>query len=73
MGQSLKRGKELRPDFAKTYDRIESIIAVGDNEDIVTPCPLKPGTYSYEVYLADSLANRDNPQLTLQGVIEVVP
>ncbi len=65
--------KEMRPDFARTADRIESFAAIGDNEDLVTPCPLKPGTYDYDVYLANSLANRDNPQLTLKGQIVVTP
>ena len=73
---SIKDGftcSELRPDFARTFDRIESVVAIGDNEDLVTPCPLKLGTYDYEVYLSNSMANRDNPQLTLKGKIEVVP
>jgi hypothetical protein len=73
---SIKDGftcSELRPDFARTAERIESVVAIGDNEDLVTPCPLKLGTYDYEVYLSNSLANRDNPQLTLKGQIEVVP
>ena len=63
---------ELRPDFVVSGDRIESIAALGDNEDLTTPCPLKPGTYPYEVYLFDRLTNRENPQLTVTGKIEVL-
>ena len=64
--------KETRPDFVLNGPRLESIAQLGSNEDLVTPCPLKPGTYPYEVYLFDNMGNRDNPRLKIPGTIEVV-
>jgi len=63
---------ELRPNFVVDSAGIESVIAVGDNEDLVTPCPMKPGSYDYTVYLFNSRADRENPQLTVPGTIEVL-
>ena len=63
---------ELRPDFVLNGPSIESIEAFGANEDLVTPCPMKPGTYPFQVYLFSRQANRENPQLTLEGSIEVL-
>ena len=64
--------KETRPDFVVNGPRLESVEQLGSNEDLVTPCPLKPGTYQYEVYLFDNMGNRENPRLKLPGTIEVV-
>ena len=63
---------EMRPDFVVNGDRLESIVALGSNEDLVTPCPLKPGIYEYEVGLFNSMGNRYNPRVTFKGKIEVV-
>ncbi|MFP6639706.1 MAG: hypothetical protein VCC04_05640 [Myxococcota bacterium] len=63
---------EIRPDFVLNGPRVESIYALGSNEDLTTPCPLKPGTYTYEVGLFDTPGNRDNPRVTFSGTIEVV-
>ena len=63
---------ELRPDFVLNGPQIESIETIGANEDLVTPCPMKPGTYPYTVYMFQNQAYRDAPQLTLKGSIEVL-
>jgi len=62
---------DLRPQFVFTGDRIESIRASGDNMDLVTPCPLKPGSYEYEVWLYEPRFDRGDPQRKLKGRIEV--
>lgn len=63
---------EIRPDFVLNGPRVESIYALGSNEDLTTPCPLKPGTYTYQVGLYDTPGNRYNPRVTFSGTIEVV-
>ena len=63
---------ELGPDFVLNGPQIESIETIGANEDLVTPCPMKPGTYPYTVYMFQNQAYRDAPQLTLKGSIEVL-
>jgi hypothetical protein len=62
---------ELRPLFVKNGDRIESVQVLGDNESLSTPCALKPGNYSYEVWLSESRMDRENPQLKVKGQIQV--
>jgi len=62
---------ELRPQFVLNGDRIESVQVLGDNENLATPCPLKPGSYDYEVWLSESRMQRENPQLKIKGRIEV--
>ncbi len=62
---------ELRPLFVRNGDRVESVEALGDNESLSTPCALKPGNYSYEVWLSQSRMQRENPQLKIKGSIEV--
>lgn len=63
---------EVRPKFVVDGPRLESVHALGSNEDLVTPCPLKPGTYKYEVGLFDASGNRNDPRVTFSGTIEVV-
>jgi len=65
--------KDLRPQFVLSGDRIESVQALGDNENLSTPCALKPGSYEYEVWLSGSRMDRENPQLKIKGRIEVSP
>ena len=64
---------EVRPDFVVNGPLLESMTIVGGREDLVTPCPLKPGVYEYEVHLFNSSGNRYNPQLNFKGKIEVGP
>jgi hypothetical protein len=33
---------------------------------------MKPGSYDYTVYLFNARADRENPQLTVPGTIEVL-
>ena len=63
---------EVRPDFVVNGPHLESIAAVGDNEDLVTPCPLKPGTYDYQVYIFQSPGDRYNPKYINKGQIVVL-
>jgi len=63
---------EVRPDFVVNGPHLESITAIGSNEDLVTPCPLKPGTYDYQVYLFESPGDRYNPELKSKGQIVVL-
>lgn len=47
--------KELRPDFVVDGDRLVSSRPLrGDDEDLVLPCPLEPGTYPYRIELSES-------------------
>ena len=62
---------DLRPLFVLNGDRVESVQALGDNESLSTPCALKPGTYTYEVWLSPSRMGRENPQLKVKGEIQV--
>lgn len=62
---------DLRPLFVNNGDRIESVQALGDNESLSTPCALKPGNYTYEVWLSPSRMDRENPQLKIKGQIQV--
>ena len=63
---------QLRPDFTANGDRLISIPISGDDENLVTPCPLAIGTYPYRVLLSQDGAETFNPQLTLQGTVMVV-
>jgi len=60
---------EVRPIFSQAADRFESIPVTADSENVTLPCPLKPGTYDYQIKLFESLGNMNNPQLVLDGTI----
>jgi hypothetical protein len=62
---------DLRPIFSKTGTGYQSIPITGDVENVTLPCPLKPGSYDYQLYLFDDMSGMDNPQRTLQGKIVV--
>ena len=64
--------KDLRPDFYPNGDRLISIPVEGDNENLVTPCPLVLGSYPYRVLLSEGGVETFNPQLTLEGTLMVV-
>ncbi|MAI27766.1 MAG: hypothetical protein CMN75_17205 [Spirochaeta sp.] len=64
---------DVRPNFVVNGPLMESITIVGGREGLWTPCPLKPGTYEYEVHLFNSTGNRYNAQLNFKGKIEVGP
>lgn len=66
--------KEIRPDFFKTADEIQSIPIRGGTLDLVLPCPLKPGVYDYTANLFSGQGTVDdmnNPQLRIPGKIVV--
>jgi len=64
---------DLRPDFYPNGDRLISIPVSGDNENLVTPCPLALGSYPYRVLLSEGGGVETfNPQLTLEGTLMVV-
>ena len=48
-----------------------SIPISGDDENLVTPCPLAVGTYPYRVLLSEGGAETFDPQLTLEGAVMV--
>ena len=62
---------DLRPVFSKTGAGYQSIPISADVESVALPCPLKPGSYDYQLYLFDDMSGMDNPQRTLQGKIVV--
>ena len=62
---------DLRPNWEQDASGIRSIPITGLVDDLELPCPLKPGTYSYELLLFDRLSDAYNPQLTLPGKITV--
>jgi hypothetical protein len=62
---------ELRPVFSKTGIGYQSIPISADVETVALPCPLKPGSYDYQLYLFDDMGGVDDPQRTLQGKIVV--
>lgn len=52
--ESVKSGftcDQLRPLFEKTADGYQSIPIRRDREDVMLPCPLKPGEYAYEIWI----------------------
>lgn len=62
---------ELRPIFVLSGDRVESAEVLRSGESLTSPCPLKPGSYSYEVWLSETRTQRENPHLKINGRIEV--
>ena len=66
---------ELRPLFSKVAAGYKSIPITGaGGENVTLPCPLKPGTYDYQIYLGgggDGSLGIDNPEQTLPAKIVV--
>ena len=68
---------ELRPLFFEVAAGYQSIQVTGaEGEEVTLPCPLKPGSYDYQIYLSnDAGYNRnsaiDNPTITLPAKIVV--
>lgn len=61
--------KELRPDFAKNGNTLESLPFRGVR--VTLPCALKKGHYPYIIKLASGVDSMDNPKYTLAASIEV--
>ena len=71
---------KLRPIFMKTAAGYQSIPVTGDMENVVLPCPLKPGEYEYKLQLfeggtlmgtGDGSAGMYNPTSDITGKIIV--
>lgn len=71
---------ELRPIFMKSAAGYQSIPVTGDMENVVLPCPLKPGEYEYKLQLFEAgtlmgagsgSAQMDNPTSEMAGKIIV--
>ena len=63
--------KELRPNFSRNGDTIESLPFLAGAVRVVLPCALKPGTYPYIIKLVSDIAEMDNPKFTLSAKIIV--
>jgi hypothetical protein len=69
--------KDLRPDFYVADGRLQSIAIASGQENVVLPCPLRPGTYRYQINLTsggEGVGGRSmgaNPQLTLDATLTV--
>lgn len=71
----------VRPDFMEmSGGGLQSIPIGGDDDDVDLPCPLKAGTYDYQIYLygasdlgagGNIAAGMENPQVTMKGRIIV--
>jgi len=65
---------DLRPQFAKVADGYESDLIRGDMANVITPCPLEPGSYEYEIRLFEGGGGMGGaPMRSLQGRIVVEP
>jgi hypothetical protein len=66
---------DLRPLFSKVAAGYQSIpITSAGGENVSLPCPLKPGTYDYQIYLGGGGMGGigiDDPQITLPAKIVV--
>jgi hypothetical protein len=69
---------DLRPNWMKTGTGYQSIPITmgGASDDLELPCPLKPGTYQYEIWLFSETMGGDpaameDPQSRMQGKIIV--
>ena len=63
--------KELRPNFSKNGNTIESLPFLAGAVRVVLPCALKKGKYPYIVKLVSDVRQMDNPKFTLQASILV--
>jgi len=63
---------DLRPGFSEVAGGYLSQPIAGDTERVELPCPLKPGSYAYELILYEpNLGGPDNPARKLPGSIVV--
>jgi|GEM_PF-3412016 len=63
--------KELRPNFMKDGNTVQSLPFQAGAVRVVLPCALKKGRYPYIVKLANDVAQMDNPSFTLSAEIVV--
>jgi hypothetical protein len=63
--------KELRPNFSKNGDTVESLPFQAGAVRVVLPCALKKGRYPYIIKLVSDFSQMDNPKFTLSAQILV--
>ncbi|HTF33709.1 MAG TPA: hypothetical protein VK714_08415 [Myxococcota bacterium] len=63
--------KQLRPNFSKNGDTVESLPFQGGAVRVVLPCALKKGRYPYTIKLVRDVSQMDNPSFTLSAQIVV--
>ena len=63
--------QELRPDFTRSADKIQSLPVHGDGEDVVLPCPFEPGEYEYVIELSEGVEAMYDPVRKLTARIVV--
>jgi hypothetical protein len=63
--------KELRPNFSRNGNTVESLPFQSGAVRVVLPCALKPGRYPYIIKLVNSVSQLDNPSFTLSAQILV--
>lgn len=63
--------KELRPNFMKNGNTIESLPFVAGAVRVVLPCALKKGNYPYTIKLVSDISQMDNPKFTLSAQVRV--
>ena len=63
--------KELRPNFSKNGDTLESLPFVSGAVRVVLPCALKKGRYPYTIKLVSDMSQMDNPKFTLAAQVVV--
>jgi hypothetical protein len=63
---------DLDPRFSKVALGYQSAFITAGGGTLDLPCPLKPGTYTYELRLFDAdFASPEDPLFTLKGTIDV--
>jgi hypothetical protein len=63
--------KDLRPDFAKEGNTLQSLPFRSAPYPVVLPCSLKKGRYPYVINLINSIEDLGNPTFTLSAEITV--
>jgi len=63
--------KELRPDFSKNGNTLESLPFRGGATKVMLPCALKKGHYPYTIRLVSDISQMENPKFTLKAAIDV--
>ena len=63
---------ELRPRFSRVAAGYQSEPITGEMEKVTLPCPLKTGSYGYEIHLSEAnFGGLSDPVRTLSGEIVV--
>jgi hypothetical protein len=62
--------KELRPNFVKNGNTLESLPFLAGAVRVTLPCALKKGKYPYIIKLVSGAAQMENPKFTLSAEID---